>query len=440
MLIEFSVENFRSIKEEQKLSLIKDTPNEMPENFFDPLAPTVPELLNSAVIYGANASGKSNVLKAIECMRFIVEESSNKKINAKLPLEPFLFNSQTKLEPTTFKINFIKNLPIDNENDLKPVRVEYGFSADENMIYEEWLSVYPKGREQSWFHRQYNEDTKSYEWSNESPFFKGQKHTWKKSTRPDQLFLSTAVQLNSKQLKPIYTWFSEKLKIVDRDRIDSQLSKKMCDHDEKLKKVIISLLNQADIDVDDIEIEEKKFNIESLPKNLPEILKKKIQEDMQERLDAYFIHSDELGNRVPIRLEEESDGTQKIFEFSSLIFLALSEGSPLIIDELNKSLHPDLVRFLIRIFNSELNHKHAQLIITTHETSALRKDLLRRDQIWFCEKQADKSTCLYPLINFNPHKTREDIEENYLSGRYGGKPILKKFVLTNELQKVIFED
>ena len=161
---------------------------------------------------------------------------------------------------------------------------------------------------------------------------------------------------------------------------------------------------------------------------------------MQERLDAYFIHSDELGNRVPIPLEEESDGTQKIFEFSSLIFIALSEGSPLIIDELNKSLHPDLVRFLIKIFNSELNYKHAQLIITTHETSALRKDLLRRDQIWFCEKQTDKSTRLYPLINFNPHKTREDIEENYLSGRYGGKPILKNFVLTDELQKVIFED
>lgn len=440
MLIEFSVENFRSIKEEQKLSLVKDTPNEMPENFFDSLAPTVPELLNSAVIYGANASGKSNILKAIECMRYIIEESSNKKIKDKLPIEPFAFNSKTKFEPTTFNINFIRDLPVDNEDDLKPVRVEYGFSADSNMIYEEWLSVYPKGREQCWFHRQYNEDIKSYEWSNESPFFKGQKNTWKKSTRPDQLFLSTAVQLNSEQLKPIFTWFSENLKIIDRDRIDSQLSKMVCRQDDKFKKLIISLLQQADIDVDEIEIENPKFKIESLPKELPEDLKIKIEEDMNKRLDAYFIHSDELGNPVPIRLEEESDGTQKIFEFSSLIFLALSEGSPLIIDELNKSLHPDLVRFLIKIFNSELNHRHAQLIITTHETSVLRKDLLRRDQIWFCEKQTDKSTCLYSLINFNPHKTREDIEENYLSGRYGGKPILKNFVLTDELQKVIFED
>ena len=214
----------------------------------------------------------------------------------------------------------------------------------------------------------------------------------------------------------------------------------MCEHNQSLKKVIISLLNQADIDVDDIDLRDSDFDFDSLPKDLPESIKNKIREDLKDRKDAYFVHTNELGKPKPLPLDEESDGTQKIFEFSSLIFVALSEGSTLIIDELNKSLHPDLVRFLIRIFNSEINEKHAQLIITTHETSALRKDLLRRDQIWFCEKQGDKSTRLYPLIDFNPHKTREDIEESYLSGRYGGKPILKKFVLVDELKKVLFED
>ena len=440
MLIEFSVENFRSIKEEQTLSLIKDSPNEMPENYFDPNTPSVPELLNSAVLYGANASGKSNVLKAIDCMRRIVEESFNKKIGSELPIEPFVFNSVTENEPTTFNINFIVFLKTDENTEAKPVRVEYGFSADKNIIFEEWLSVYPKSREQSWFHRQYNEETKNYDWSNESPFFKGKKSVWKQNTRSDQLFLSTAVQLNSEQLKPIYEWFSNKLRIVARDRIDSLLTIKMCEHNQNLKKIIISLLNQADIDVDDIDLRDSEFDFDSLPKDLPESIKNKIREDLKDRKDAYFVHTNELGKPKPLPLDEESDGTQKIFEFSSLIFVALSEGSTLIIDELNKSLHPDLVRFLIRIFNSEINEKHAQLIITTHETSALRKDLLRRDQIWFCEKQSDKSTRLYPLIDFNPHKTREDIEESYLSGRYGGKPILKKFVLVDELKKVLFED
>ena len=98
-----------------------------------------------------------------------------------------------------------------------------------------------------------------------------------------------------------------------------------------------------------------------------------------------------------------------------------------VIDELNKSLHPDIVRYIVKIFNSNINVKHAQLIFTTHETSILRKDLLRRDQIWFCEKQKDKSTTLYPLTSFSPRKDREDIEESYLSGRYGGKPIVKPF-------------
>ena len=117
MLIEFSVENFRSIKEEQTLSLIKDSPNEMPENYFDPKTPNVPELLNSAVLYGANASGKSNVFKAIDCMRRIVEESFNKKIGTELPIEPFIFNSVTENEPTTFNINFIVFLTIDFESN-----------------------------------------------------------------------------------------------------------------------------------------------------------------------------------------------------------------------------------------------------------------------------------------------------------------------------------
>ncbi|WP_038308257.1 AAA family ATPase, partial [Kingella kingae] len=128
-----------------------------------------------------------------------------------------------------------------------------------------------------------------------------------------------------------------------------------------------------------------------------------------------------------INLREESDGTQKIFEFSGLILKVLTKGDTLIIDELNKSLHPDLARFLVKLFNSELNTKNAQLIFTTHETSILRKDLLRRDQIWFCEKNNDKSSYFYSLTEFKPHVSREDIEEYYLHGRYGAKPMLTDF-------------
>ena len=134
-----------------------------------------------------------------------------------------------------------------------------------------------------------------------------------------------------------------------------------------------------------------------------------------------------------IDLVDRNDvGIEKVkpFEFSSLIFYVLTKSATLIIDEFNKSLHPDLVRFLVKIFNSKAK---AQLIFTTHETSILRKDLLRRDQVWFCEKGKDKSTSLYPLTDFSPHKGREDIEECYLHGRYGGKPIIKDFFFPEDL-------
>ena len=156
-------------------------------------------------------------------------------------------------------------------------------------------------------------------------------------------------------------------------------------------------------------------------------LQNRITKDILEEDEVYFVHTDSQGGKVEIVLSEESDGTQKIFEFASLIFLTLGNGGTLVIDEFNKSLHPDLVRYLVKIFNSKENFKNGQLIFTTHETSILRKDLLRRDQIWFCEKNKLMETNLYPLTDFSPHKERDDIEECYLYGRYGGKPIIDEF-------------
>lgn len=427
MLIQFSVENFRSIREEQTLSMVKNSSNEMPENYMDPQALKVPNLLKTAVIYGANASGKSSLIRALLHMRNIIEDSFNKKINEEIAVEPFLFDSAWKDEPTTFSADFIVNFS-DKDEEKNPVRVEYGFSVSKFLVYEEWLSVYPNGREQAWFHRIYDEESDSYIWRKESSYFKGSKEVWKKNTRKDQLFLSTAVQLNSEQLKPIYDWFEDNLRVLDSDRIDNEFTKKVC-MDENAKKLIVSFLQQADIDVEDIIIKKNKLTIDRLQDDLPEDFKKHILKNQHEILDAYFVHLDELGNRVLINVDDESEGTQKLFEFAAPLFDVIFKGFTFIVDELNKSLHSDLVRFLVKIFNSPANFNGAQLIITTHETSVLRKDLLRRDQIWFCEKNKAKVTSLYPLTDFSPHKDREDLEESYLAGRYGGKPIIKEFKL-----------
>lgn len=426
MLIQFSVENYRSIKTEQILSLVKNSASEMPDNFFHPNSPNTPELLTTAVIYGANASGKSNVFKALACMIDIVKHSFQKPIDEPIDVEPFKFDPKTRYQPTTFELVFVVNLLVDGE--IKPVRAEYGFSLDKSQVYEEWLSVYPKGREQTWFHRLFDDEIGEYTWQ-ESSHFKGNKAIWKDSTRKDQLFFSTAVALNSEQLQPIFFKLMAEIHIIAEDRIGDKLSKDIYKEHEDAKKLVISLLQQINIDVVDIVFKTRNSVQLSIPDFVPEKYRKEILEGFQNDVDVFFVYQDNQGNLIEMDLNDESDGTQKIFEFSIFLFTTLRMGYTLVIDEFNKSLHPDLVRFLVKMFNSENNTGHGQLIFTTHETSVLRKDLLRRDQIWFCEKKQQKETIVYPLTDFSPRKSdREDLEEAYLHGRYGGKPNIQAFI------------
>lgn len=432
MLIQFSVGNYRSIKEEQTLSLVRSSSDEMSDNYFDTRAPATPTLLKSAVIYGANASGKSNVIKALDSMIKIVTNSFNKNPKEPIRTESFLFDSSYRKAPTTYDISLIVNLSND-QGKLQPTRVDYGFVADQQKVYEEWLSVYPNGREQNWFSREYNDETSNYEWKMSS-HFKGEKSSWKNQTRQDQLFLSSAMHLNSEQIEPIYIALTDKIPLIRTDRISNEISRDLCKESEFNKEILIKLLKSAGIEIDNIVFEKPKINLDDgFPKNLPIPVREKIINDLQEMIESqfetFFVYYDNEGNEQKINLNEESDGTQKLFEFAGLILAVLHNGDTLIIDELNKSLHPDLVRFLVKLFNSPVNEKNAQLIFTTHETSVLRKNLLRRDQIWFCEKEKDRSTTLYPLTDFKPHVTREDIEEYYLHGKYGAKPVFQEFDL-----------
>lgn len=438
MLIQFSVENYRSIKEEQILSLVRTSGAEMESNFFESNSPNTPVLLKSAVIYGANASGKSNLIKALGSMIDIVSNSFNKNPKRHIATEPFIFDVVCENQPTTYDISFVVEL-MNDEGEIKPTRVDYGFVTDKTKIYEEWLSVYPKGREQNWFHREYNFEKSEYDWKT-SPSLKGEKESWKKQTRNDQLFLSSAVHLNSEQMKPIYESITGRMPIVRTDRISNKMSKKICKKSKDDKLILLSLLQSAGIEIDDIIFEKPNIDFDNFPiKNIPDEVRKDILEEIEKdiisNLETIFIYKDSLGNHQKINLRYESDGTQKLFEFAGLILAVLNNGDTLIIDELNKSLHPDLVRFLVKLFNSKLNRKNAQLIFTTHETSVLRKDLLRRDQIWFCEKDSNRATNLYPLTDFKPHISREDIEEYYLNGRYGAKPILQDFILPEHFWK-----
>ena len=198
--------------------------------------------------------------------------------------------------------------------------------------------------------------------------------------------------------------------------------------EQKEKPQVMDFLRAADLHIEDIQVEKKSFDSIGLPEDMPKSLREMIVEDMKDKqfLNIQTVHKDSAGKPVVFDLDEESDGTQKLFAFAGPWIDALAHGYVLFIDELHDNLHPRLVQFLVELFhNAETNPHNAQLVFTTHETSILNQDVFRRDQIWFCEKDDDQSTDLYPLTDFSPRKGRENLELAYLSGRYGALPFIR---------------
>ncbi|MEP9089823.1 MULTISPECIES: AAA family ATPase [Enterobacter] len=418
MLIEFSVQNYKSISERQTLSLVASKQNELTKNLFNIEEPKSLELLKSAVVYGPNAAGKSNIIKAMTKMaELIVLSATGYKSGDKLDITPFRLNSKKINEPTEFEVHFIAD----------GIRYQYGFSATNDIIHDEWLFAFPKGRSQKWFVRLWNEETLTHEWDL-GPSLMGEKQTWLKSTRPNALFLSTAVQLNSSQLKTIYDWFYYKVKFTELTGWDHEFSAKQCLN--KKKDEILNFLKAADVGIDDISVTKEKFNPNDIPDDMPSPFKDLIIKNMQDK-DEYRVktlHKNENGESIPFDLDDESHGTRKIFSFAGPLSHSLETGNILLIDELNDNLHPKLVEFIVGLFHDpEINRNGAQLIFTTHETSILNQDVFRRDQVWFVEKDIMKRTNLFPLADFSPRKGRENLETSYLDGRYGALPIIGRW-------------
>jgi len=424
MIIEFSVENFRSIKTKQTFSLTKSTSDELFENTFDPNTLSAPPLLQSAVIYGANAAGKSNFIKAVNVMKEIVENSAkNSQRGDELPVTHFKLCNLTIGKPTEFEVIFI----------AEGIKYQYGFSITSDRVIEEWLFAFPKSRPQRWFIRAFDEAKNQYRWDFSS-FFSGKKQTWKESTRENSLFLSTAVMLNSEQLKPIYDWFTKNLNVADIDDWNRSYTTEHCTK-ENGKKDVLKFLNSADLDISDLRLEPKKFNNSVLPDDMPSMLKEHLLKKLEGRefIEVKTVHKTTEGKEVFFELDDESGGTRKIFSYAGPWIDTLKNGKILFIDELHDSLHPHIVKFLINLFHDKkTNPNNAQLIFTTHETSILDQDFFRRDQIWFCKKDRGQATEVYPLSDFSPRKGAENIERSYLAGRYSALPLITSLDLLGE--------
>ncbi|MCI1680036.1 MAG: ATP-binding protein [Ewingella americana] len=413
MIIEFSLTNFRSIASTQTLSLNASKFKGLDENIIHLEEPNKFSLLRSAAIYGANAAGKSNFMVGLRTMqRMIVKSASNSQSGDDLPVHSFKLDPELISSPSEFELTFIIN----------NIRYQYGFSATKEKIIEEWLFAYPKGRPQRWFLRAWNSSIDDYEWDMGN-YLIGEKSSWQKATKHNALFLSTAVQLNSVQLKPIFSWFMNKLRFTSVAGWNNKFSAKLCFEDKK--DDVMSFLKAADLDIDDILVTKEKFDPRKIPNGIPDNFKELIIENMkdEEDFEIQTIHKNSSGELIPFDLDDESDGTKKLFSFAGPWVDSLKRGNVLFIDELHDNLHPKLVKFLVELFNNKkTNPNNAQLVFTTHETSILNQDVFRRDQIWFCEKDSLKATKIYPLTDFSPRKGRENLEAAYLDGRYGALP------------------
>ena len=424
MLIEFNVTNFRSFQETQTLSMAANNATELrTENTFNSGIKGLPHFLHSAVIYGPNAAGKSNLLLALRFMRsFVLSSANDGQQGKKIKVTPFLFHPQTNTQPSEFEVLFLKD----------GVRYQYGFAVTDERVTHEWLFAYPEKRAQRWFEREYDFSSQQENWHFGSKL-KGHRQIWKEATRSNALFLSTAIQLNSEQLKPVFDWFLEKLKIGKSAEINPINTLQKCETESK-KQQILEFMNAADLSIADIQLKTRKFSakngLHDIRQDLKESLETKL-ENRKEELElietkVQFFHSmiGDIQKRIPLDLLEESDGTQLLFKFAGVWLEALNEGTVLGIDELDSSLHPKLVQFLIELFHDpDMNKKHAQLIFTTHDTTV--QDMFRRDQIWFVEKNEGNATQLYPLSDFSPRK-KEARQKGYLNGRYGALPYVKK--------------
>lgn len=389
MLIEFSVGNYLSFKETVTFSLVASKVvsyyEELDENnvfnFDDEL-----KLVKSAAVYGANASGKSNLIKAMGFMtRFILTSFKETQVGDEIDVKEFKLNTQTVDKPSFFEIVFILDQTI----------YRYGFEVNKERVISEWLFHVPKVKEINLFQRNFDqiEVKKQFEKQGKEIF---------ERTRPNALFLSVVAQFNGKIATNISLLFTKKINVLSGLH-EHLYHKYTMAQFQKDPDPIIQLIKQLDLDIYDIILEFNRIKI--------------IHKKYNDQGEIVSLEKFDLN-------EDESEGTKKLFAFAGPILETLTNGKVLVIDELDAKLHPLITQTLINLFNSKTtNPKNAQLIFTTHDTNLLNNKIFRLDQIWFTEKNNQGASDLYSLIEYKV-SSDASLESDYIKGKYGAIPFI----------------
>lgn len=425
MLLQFSVENFRSYKDKAILSMEASSDKVLPDNVANVNGE---RLLKVASIFGANASGKSNLFMALTAAILSIRLSNQRQLGESMPhIRPFMFDDTTRRNPSKFEFVFIQN----------GIKYVYGFSATMAEIVEEYLYAYKTARPTTVFERDESRE-KVYRFT--IPSIKNELEPLTAKNTKNKLFLATATEWNSKETKAAFEFFTEGINTYDPnfDALLPQIGPMIeADEDYAVKRFIDGVLRAADLNIDNFLFEAKEQSYEEMIARLPHQLKGIVIAG-NSPLAKNTVYSINMVRQIDGKLfltniADESEGTKNVFALSPLFRRAFEEtGEIICIDEFDRSLHPALVQYLINLFNDKtINKCNAQLIISTHDTSLLSLDHLRRDQFYFVDKdQKSGESELYSLDEFSPRKS-EDIRKAYMLGRYGAVPNIKEGVLVS---------
>ena len=420
MIISFEVENFGSFNERQTISFVATHLRDSEDGIIDVEAVSAHRLLPALLVYGANAAGKSNLMKSLKAMiGTVLFSQTGRYPGNRLPARrPFLLNLASSERPTTFEINFI----------LEGVRFNYGFSLLEKEISEEWLYSYPLAMPRKLYEREGMTFTFGR-------MLKGENVAISRLTRPDSLFLSAAAQNGHEELSKVFHYFDSIQIETSLSMSGARAERRVKDeHNWKINKEVIEYLKEIRSGITSYRIKERNVSedereinkkiglaIESVIKEHDASFQLHMADEPEKAIELEHCGAEGYRRHFPIYLE--SAGTLRLLAALPKMLGALATGTSVVIDELDLSLHTHAAERLLQLFCSKETNPHgAQILATIHDTNLLQSECLRRDQVWFVEKDETGATEIFPLTDISTRKF-DDIERGYLQGRFGATPL-----------------
>ena len=430
MLLYFKVKNYRSIRDEAVLDMEAAGLHDAAKNLL-PFGKKA--YLPAVAIYGKNGGGKSNLIRSMWlAVQFICNAQKTQTENEPVPVRPFMLNDYSVNEPTAFEFAYVQN----------GAKYVYGFSATRTHIVSEYLKAWPKGREKNIFLRH----GQSFIFPKDNE--KKRKELIKEAVGKNQLFFAISCTMNYKPCIEAMKWFREKI-VFSRDFTD--INRNLIDYreDETMLQAIVSAAKKADVGIEDIQFEIDQQTLDLQSQNIPgqmggmiaalRAFSEALQQNGNEaevslnmgKLKSTTYHTglncEGKASRYELTLSDESDGTRRLMTLAPAIERTLKEGGTLVVDELEREMHLMLIEYVLGRYQEKRNNPaHAQLIFTTHDTSLLNQEILRRDQIYFVDKRReDGASSLYSLADFNI-RNDANIQKAYLLGKFGAVPSIEE--------------